>query len=86
MTASCGEVLGIDEEAIVFEWNFLRGFTSLEILQKIQNDVRQRNIEPAKFTDRIILMSMFNDIDWIKKGNDRILLTLYMLRPFVNFL
>ena len=49
-----------------------QGFTSLQILQKIQNDVQERNIEPEKFTDRIICMSMFNDIDCTKKGNDEI--------------
>ena len=37
---------------------YFQGFTSLQILQKI---------EPDKFTDRIIFMSMFNDIDWTQK-------------------
>ena len=45
-------------------------FSSLQILQEIQNDVRKWNVEPGKFTDWIILMSMFNDIDWTRKGND----------------
>ena len=31
------ELLGIDEEAIESEWNVFPGFTSLQILQKIQN-------------------------------------------------
>ena len=44
----------------------------MQILQKIQNDLRERNIEPEKFTDRIIFLSMFNDIDWTRKGNDGI--------------
>ena len=54
------ELLGINGEPIEFEWN---------ILQKIQNDFRERNIEPEKFTDQIIFMLMFNDIDWTRKGN-----------------
>ena len=58
---------GIDGEAIEFEWHISQGFTSLQILQKIQNDLQERNIEPEKFTDRIIFMSMFNG-----KGNDEI--------------
>ena len=35
--------------------------------KKIQHDLRERNVEPEKFTDWIIFMSMFNDIDWTKK-------------------
>ena len=40
----------------------------LQILQKIQDDLRERNIEPEKFTDRIIFMSRFNDIDQTTNG------------------
>ena len=63
------KMLGIDGEAIEFEWNIFTGFKSLQILQKIQDDLQERNIEPEKFTHRIIFMSMFNDIDWTRKGN-----------------
>ena len=52
MSASYKELLGIDGEPIEFEWNILPGFSSLQLLQKIQNDLRERNIEPEKFTDR----------------------------------
>ena len=69
MFPSYKELLGIDGEAIEFEFNILPGFSSLHILQKIHDDVRERNIEPEKFTDRIIFMSMFSDVDWTKKGN-----------------
>ena len=51
---------------------FSQDFLSLQILQEIHKDLRKRNIEPDKFTDRIIFMSMFNDIDWTRKGNDGI--------------
>ena len=37
-----------------------------------KNDFRKRNIEREKLTDRITFMSMFNDIDWTRKGNDGI--------------
>ena len=67
MSASHKELLGIDGVPIEFEWKNLPGFTSLEILQRIQNDLRERNIEPDKFTDRTIFMSMFDDIDWTRK-------------------
>ena len=62
MYTSYGESLGIDGEAIEFEWNIFRALTSLQILQKIQNDFQERNIEPEKFNDRIMFMSMFNAI------------------------
>ena len=41
------------------EWNVIPGFSSLQILQKIHNDLRERNIEPEKFTDWIIRQHFF---------------------------
>ena len=61
------EFLGIDGEAIEFEWNILPGFTTLQILQQIQNDLQSKNIELDQFPDRITFMSMFNDLDWQKR-------------------
>ena len=72
MSPSYKELLGIDGESIEFEWNIFPGFSSLQILQEIQSDVRKRNVEPEQFTDRNIFMPMFNDIDWTRKGNDGI--------------
>ena len=43
---------------------FFPGFSSLSILQEIQQDLERRNIQPEEFKDRIIFMSMFNDIEW----------------------
>ena len=63
------ELLGIDGEPIEFEWNVFPRRTSLEILQKIQKDLQDRSIDPGHFEDRIIFMSMFNDIDWTKRRN-----------------
>ena len=40
------------------------GFSSLSLLQEIQQDLEKRKIQPEEFTDRIIFMSMFNDIGW----------------------
>ena len=56
-------LLAIDGEQMKFEWNIFPGLTSLEILQKTQEDLQDRNIEPEDFEDRIIFMSMFDDID-----------------------
>ena len=47
-----------------------QNFVHCRLLQVIQNDLRKRNIKHEKFTDQIIFMSMFNDIDWTRKGND----------------
>ena len=57
-SSSYRELFGMDGEPIEFEWNVLHGFSSLQILQKIEDDSRERNIELEKFTDRIIFMSM----------------------------
>ena len=37
---------------------------------EIQGDLQRLNIEPEEFGDRIIFMSMFNDIEWTVKGNE----------------
>ena len=66
------ELLGIDGEAIEFEWNIFLGCSSLQILQQIQNNSHKRNIKPDEVTDQIIFMSMSSDIDWTKEGNDGI--------------
>ena len=63
------ELPGIDGEPTEFEWNICPGLSSLEIFQKIQKDLQDQNISPEKFEDRIIFMSIFNDIDWTKRGN-----------------
>ena len=36
------ELSGIDGEPIEFEWNIFSGFTSIEILRKIQEDLEAR--------------------------------------------
>ena len=64
------EAVGIDGEAIEFERTNFPGFSSLSILQEIQKDLARKNIKPEEFKDRIIFMSMFNDINWSKGKND----------------
>ena len=67
---SFSELLGLDAEPIEFEWTIFPGFTALEILHKIQSDLEGAHSEPEEFSDKIIFMSMFNDIDLNKKGNE----------------
>ena len=67
MENSFEELLGLDGEPIEFEWNIFPGFTSLQILQKIHSDLEEADIKPEEFSDRIIFVSMFNDINVDKK-------------------
>ena len=44
--------VGLDGEAIEFEWKNFPGFTTLTILKEIQMDLERKNIEPENFKDR----------------------------------
>ena len=59
----------IDGEPLEFEWNILPGQATLQLLRKIQTTMEENRIQPEKFEDRIIFMSMYNDIDWRKAEN-----------------
>ena len=60
------------EKKLTSSGNMFPGFTSLQILQETLNDFQKRNTEPEKFTDRIIFISMFNDFDWTRRGNEEV--------------
>ena len=62
--SSYQDAVGLDGEPTEFEWKNSLGFSSLSLLREIQND-----LSPEDFKDRIIFMSMFNDIVW-KKNDD----------------
>ena len=59
----------VDGEANEVEWKICTGFSSLAIHQEIQNLAR-KDIKPEELKDRIIFMTMFNDIDWSNRKND----------------
>ena len=44
--------------------------TTLQLLREIQRTMEENKILPEKFEDRIIFMSVHNDIDWGKAGNE----------------
>ena len=46
-----------------------QGLTTLEILQKVQEYLNIRQVNPEQFEGRTNFMSMFDDILWTKKGN-----------------
>ena len=60
----------IDGEPMELEWNLFPGFTSLELVCKVQN-FTSKMAEPEQFQGRIIFMSMFNDIMWGNKDNEK---------------
>ena len=45
------------------------GISPLGILDEIQKMVTESKCEPQQFKGRIIFMSMYNDIDWRRRGN-----------------
>ena len=57
------ELQGLDGDPIDFEWKIFPGAKAFDILHKFQADLQGKNIRPEKFSDRIIFMSMFNDIE-----------------------
>ena len=62
------ELQGLDGDPIDFEWKIFP--EALYIRHKIQADLQGKNITPQKFSDRIIFMSMFNDIELGRKDNE----------------
>ena len=59
----------IDGEPTVLEWNNFPGHTTLQLRGEMQRMMSETNCVLAKFKDRNIFMSMYNDIDWEKKNN-----------------
>ena len=62
---------GIDGESMEFECNIFPRFTTLQLCSKIQELLSRLSVEPEKFTGQIIFMSMFNDISWRSKDNNK---------------
>ena len=52
-----------------FEWKNVPGFTTLGILEEIQNLMTELQCEPEHFKGRITFLSMYNDIVWRERGN-----------------
>ena len=53
---------------MAFEWNIFPGFTTLQLVREV---LSRLSVEPENFTGRIIFMSMFNDISWGCKDNEK---------------
>ena len=57
----------IDGEPMEFVWNIFPGFTTLQLVDKVQESLSKLSVQPEKITGRIFFMSMFNDISWRSK-------------------
>ena len=68
--SSYQNAVGLDGEPIDFELKMFPGCSSLSLLREIQHDLVTKNNMPEDFKDRIIFMSMFNDIEW-KKNDEK---------------
>ena len=56
----------IDGEPTQFEYKIFPGFTTLRVLEEVMTDLQ---CEPEQFKGRIIFMSVYNDIDLTRRGN-----------------
>ena len=63
------ELNRIDGMPTEFEWKLFPGITALGLLKKIQHLMRDLQCEPEHFKDKIIFLSMYDDIEWGAKGN-----------------
>ena len=70
MCHTCRELQGLDGEPIDFEWKIFPRAAALVILHEIQATLQGKHITPENFGDRIIFMSMFNDIILDKRGEE----------------
>ena len=61
----------IDGEPMEFEWNIFPRFTTLQLSHKVQEFLSNMSTEPEDFIERIIFMSMINDISCGSKENER---------------
>ena len=60
----------IDGEPMEFEWNIFPGFTTLQLISKVQ-EFKTKVGDPSQLQGRIFFMSMFNDIVWGSEDNER---------------
>ena len=66
------ELNRIDGKSMEFEWMILPAFKTAAILKEIQNKIGESQCDPADFKDRIIFVSMFNDIEWEARGEEEL--------------
>ena len=60
----------IDGEPMEFELNVFPRFSTLQLINKVQEFMTKMS-DPLQFKGRMIFMSMFNDISWRSQDNER---------------
>ena len=60
----------IDGEPMEFEWNIFPGFNTLQLSEEVKSLLYRLGETPDNFIERILFMSMFNDISCDKKDNE----------------
>ena len=61
----------IDGEPMEFEWNIFPGYNTLQLNEEVKRLLLRSDETPENFTRRIIFMSMFNDISFGSKDNEK---------------
>ena len=59
----------IDGEPMGIRVEYFPGFTTLQLCYEVQESLSKMSDQPEESKVRIILMSMFNDISWVKTMN-----------------
>ena len=61
----------IDGEPMDFEWHIFPGFNTLQLSDVVKSSLLKLGETPENFTGRIFFMSMFNDISWRSRNNEK---------------
>ena len=61
----------IDGEPMEFEWNLFPGFNTLHLSEEVKRLLFRLEETPEKFTGRVLFMSMFNEISFGSKDNEK---------------
>ena len=69
-SSQCRTLDTIDREPMEFECNIFPRFTPLELVREVQKFMSKMG-EPEQFQGRIIFMSLFKDIIWWNKDNEK---------------
>ena len=54
-----------------FEWNIFAGFNTLQLSQEVKSLLLRSDETPENFTEKMIFMSMFNDISWGSRDTEK---------------
>ena len=61
----------IDGEPMEFEWNIFPRFNTLQLSLEVKSLLLRLDETTENFTRKIIFMSMFNDISWGSRDNEK---------------